>query len=379
MRSRIAVGLIIGTFCAAPASAQALGWASENLSGPGGNETSLSGISCTSTSFCIASGNYYDSFFERNVGTSYSWNGKSWSNLGALSLEHIYVHDVACTSSSFCVIVGTHGEIEEEGTLALHWNGSEWKLVTTPNPGSSYPQVLESVSCTASNACTAVGWTQGAGVRESLALRWNGTSWSTQTTPNPGTVENILNGVSCTSSTHCVAVGAKSSGGGTYTTLAMTWNGTSWSTQTTPNPTGALSSTSESVSCTSSTVCEVVGVYEVMAGPLGFAMRWNGTSWSMQQVKLPPETNFGWLYGVSCTSSTFCMGVGAYEKIGKGTFTMAQKWDGTSWTAEKPANPGTSENSLSSVSCVATNWCNAAGGYFNKEGKLSPFIDHYSG
>lgn len=381
MRSRIVVGLVAGIVFALPASAQAVGWASETLSGPGGNETGLTGVSCTSTSFCMASGEYYDSFLERSVGTSYSWNGKSWLNRGSISLENIVVRDVSCTSSSFCVIVGSHGELEKEGTLALHWNGSEWKVVTTPNPGSSYPQMLESVSCTASNACTAVGWKQGAGeARESLAIRWNGTSWSAQTTPNPGTTENLLNGTSCSSSTHCVAVGAKSSGGGTYTTLAMTWNGTTWTTQTSPNPTGALTSGAEAVSCTSSTACTAVGVYEASGNvPLAFAMRWNGSSWSMQSVKLPEKGNYGWLYGVSCSSGTFCMAVGPYEDLGVGAFPMAQKWDGTSWTAEKPPNPGTSSNSLDSVSCVASNWCKAAGSYFNGEEKLTPFIEHYSG
>ncbi len=99
----------------------------------------------------------------------------------------------------------------------------------------------------------------------------------------------------------------------------------------------------------------------------------------MQQVKLPGETNFGWLDGVSCVSSTFCMAVGAYEKIGKGTFTMAQKWNGTSWTAEKPATPGASFNRLKDISCTSSTWCKAAGYYFNGEGNSTPFLDHFSG
>jgi hypothetical protein len=379
MRVRFAVGLVAAAMLTVPASAQAVGWASETLSGPGGNDTELTGISCTSTSFCMASGNYFDGFLERNVGTSYSWNGKSWSNLGGIGLENVFLTDVSCTSSSFCVMVGSHGELEEEGTLALHWDGAEWKVVTTPNPGGSFPQMLESVSCTASNACTAVGSKREAGERETLAIRWNGTSWSAQTTPNPGGTENLLNGVSCSSSTHCVAVGAKSSGGGTFTTLAMTWNGTTWTTQTSPNPGGATSAGAEAVSCTSSTVCTAVGVYEVSGAPLGFPMHWNGSTWSLQPVKLPEKGNYGWLYGVSCTSGPFCMAVGPYEDLGVGVFPMAQKWNGASWTVEKPPNPGTTSNFLASVSCVASNWCKAAGSYTNGEENIIPFIEHFSG
>ncbi|MEA2314573.1 MAG: hypothetical protein QOI03_1265, partial [Solirubrobacteraceae bacterium] len=46
--------------------------------------------------------------------------------------------------------------------------------------------VLSGVSCTTASACTAVGYyVNSAGTRLTLAERWNGTSWATQTTPNP--------------------------------------------------------------------------------------------------------------------------------------------------------------------------------------------------
>jgi hypothetical protein len=372
---RLTAVLIVTWLFFVPSSAYGLGWASEILSPEAGaDETRLEAVSCSSSSFCTTPGWSVFEGFEtvQTYGLYYNWNGSSWSSIGGLPEGDVDVSGASCTSSSFCVAVGAY---EKEGwTYAVHWNGTKWSLVSTPNPGVNQNR-LDGVSCTSSSACTAVGsdeWGQ-----KTVAMRWNGTSWSTQTTPNPGTT-NDLNGVSCTSSIHCVAVGSKTSSG-SETTLAMTWNGSSWTTQTTPNPTGALSASVEAVSCTSSTFCVAVGVYHVTAGPLPFAMHWDGTSWSLKSVKLPAETNFGWLEGVSCTSGTFCMGVGVYEKIGQGTFTMAQKWNGTNWTAEKPANPGKSFNELKAVSCTASNWCKAAGFYLNGESVLSPFIDHFSG
>jgi hypothetical protein len=371
---RLVAALVLVSALSVPASAHGLGWASETLPPPAFSEaTRLEAVSCSSSSFCSAPGWYTIEGFEETIhsyGTYYNWNGSSWSSAGSLPEADLIVSGASCTSSSFCVAVGDY----EKGswTYAAHWNGTKWTLVSTPNPNFSENH-LDGVSCTSSTACTAVG--NGAG--ETIAMRWNGTSWSTQTTPNPGT-PNKLKGVSCTSATHCVAVGSKTSSG-TEVTLAMTWNGTTWTTQTTPNPTGALSASAEAVSCTSSSFCVAVGVYHASNGPLPFAMHWNGTSWSLQSVKLPGETNFGWVEGVSCTSSTFCMGVGAYEKIGLGTFTMAQKWNGTSWAAEKPANPGKAFNELKAVSCTASNWCKAAGFYINGESVISPFTEHFSG
>lgn len=65
---------------------------------------------------------------------------------------------------------------------------------------------------------------------ETLALHWDGTSWSTLASPNPGgtsaTTYNALNGVIAKSATNAWAVGGYTKG----TTLVLRWNGTSWST-----------------------------------------------------------------------------------------------------------------------------------------------------
>ena len=63
-----------------------------------------------------------------------------------------------------------------------------------PNPALN--TALNAVSCTAANACTAVGG-------QGIALAWNGSVWSSQQTPTA----SVLRGVSCTSATVCTAVG----------------------------------------------------------------------------------------------------------------------------------------------------------------------------
>ena len=74
---------------------------------------------------------------------------------------------------------------------------------------------------------------------------------------------SVLQGVSCTSATACTAVGDYVNRDGTQVTLAERWNGTSWTIQSTPNPTGAQyagwTATLQGVSCTSATACTAVG------------------------------------------------------------------------------------------------------------------------
>ncbi len=67
----------------------------------------------------------------------------------------------------------------------------------------------------------------------------NGTEWFVQLTRNPGTTENFLGGVSCSSAEACITVGTDQNSASTYVSLAEHWNALEWTTQSTPNPTGA--------------------------------------------------------------------------------------------------------------------------------------------
>jgi hypothetical protein len=151
--------------------------------------------------------------------------------------------------------------------LAEHWNGSNWTVQATPNPTVIGDNVLSGVSCTSSTACTATGHYTASGLDTALAESWNGASWTIQSTPSPAGAQNSsLSGVSCTSSTNCTAVG--SSGAiGALVTLAEHWNGSSWLIQATPNPAAAHNSVLSAVACTSTPSCTAVGA---SSNALGF-------------------------------------------------------------------------------------------------------------
>jgi hypothetical protein len=68
------------------------------------------------------------------------------------------------------------------------------------------------------------------------------------------------------------------------------------------------------VSCTSATACTAVGHYQNGAGTrVTLAERWDGTSWTIQPTpSLSPNYFYTTLSGVSCTSATACTAVGAH-------------------------------------------------------------------
>jgi hypothetical protein len=341
--------------------------------------TELNDLSCwTSPSIgCTAVGERGQ--FGAEEAAAYHWNGTTWSNSPTPNLPYDELHGVSCRSDVFCAAVGTR---DLGKTLAEHWNGSAWTTQASPNPGGGDDDTsMHNVSCTATNACTAVGYAYDdvANWTTTFAMRWNGTTWSAQTTPNPADGWNHLRGVYCRSTPMCIAVGNKRHSG-VATTLAMRWNGTAWTTQSTPTPAGATWVQANAVSCSSDTACTAVGAYQVgTAEPQPFAMRWNGTSWSLQTLALPGGANGGTLEGVSCWGATSCTAVGKYV-VGINEYTLAVQWDGTAWTPQQPPNPGLYGSRLDDVVCSTTSaLCKAVGWYLDGSGAGHALAMQYDG
>jgi hypothetical protein len=225
---------------------------------------------------------------------------------------------VSCTSSTACTAVGQY--VNSSGVkvpLAERWNGKEWSLQTPAAPSGATESQLLQVACISSAVCISAGESKNSsGVLVTLAERWNGSEWSIQPTPNPsGAKESILNGVSCTSSTECTAVGHYVNSSGVRVTLAERWNGTEWSIQSTPNPSGAKESVLRgALSCTSATECTAAGNYTDSAGTeVTLVEFWNGKEWAIKTTPNPSGAKSSRLRGLSCTSSIACVGVGEYE------------------------------------------------------------------
>ena len=420
------------------------GWAIQdtpNPSGNGGNYSTLQGVSCTSSSACIAVGYYV---YSNGVnGTSDEplaerWNGSSWTIQAAATPSggtQSYFNGVSCASSSACAAVGQYrNSAGKEVTLAERWNGTGWAVQSTPNPNGAQDDFLSEVSCTASTACTAVGsyntsaggsatlaegfnpsWSVKAppnptgaqasalqavscaadssctaagfdrnstGVPVTLAERWNGTGWRIQSTPNPtGAKESYLDGVSCPSTVACTAVGYDTDGGGIPVTLAEVWNGSSWTIQSTPNPAGATASVlNGGVSCTSSSACTAVGIYRNSSGAtVTLAERWNGGSWTIQSTPNPSRAKASALNGVSCTTDSACSAAGYYTDTAGTIVTLAERWN-AGWTIQSIPNPtDANDSALNEVSCTTASTCTAIGQYHNSVGVQVTLAEVWNG
>jgi hypothetical protein len=325
---------------------------------------SLGSVSCWSPQSCIAVG--FDSSAEPFVE---AWSGGSWYTQIVPKPKVTDLNAVSCPAKSNCLAVGSIVRNGVAQTLAEHWNGISWTIQRTPNPAESPRSFLLGVSCTSKSACTAVGFATRVGHQVALAERWNGKNWQIEATPSPKGKESIqLNSVSCTSSKACTAVGTYVIG-----KFAETWNGTSWKLHAVPTPTGGTQAVLEAVSCTSAKACTAVGQFNRGGKTLPLAERWNGISWKPQHA-VPGGTSSAFS-SVSCTAANVCTAVG-----NAGSTAVAETWNGKSWAVQGVQSPvlGSDAFGLNSVWCNSPIACMSVGNYVSTSATQLIFAEQYS-
>jgi hypothetical protein len=127
--------------------------------------------------------------------------------------------------------------------LIKHWNGQTWTNVVAPNVGPFVNQ-LQSVSATSRNDVWAVGYHQAvfgtSQVNQTSVLHWNGSAWSVVDSPNNSQLNNYLFGVAGLGAVHAWAVGFWDNGT-QLLTMIQHWDGLTWSVvPSTPDPSDAI-------------------------------------------------------------------------------------------------------------------------------------------
>jgi hypothetical protein len=259
---------------------------------------------------------------------------------------------------------------------------------TAPAGAASSPSSqLHAVSCTSATFCMAAGEYATSSGGATLAERWNGKTWSVVASPNPASSTfSRLYGVSCTSPSNCIAVGSQYNATTKVAkTLVELWNGKKWSIGAdaviTGAPTGAFL---YGVACTSTTFCFAVGQRSV-SGSVGttvLAERWNGHSWAIVTTPKVANARYLRLDAVSCTSTQRCDAVGYYLPPNAGPVPLTEHWNGNAWTVVPSATTGElgEGDLLVSVSCASPSNCIAAGEYeLGGVGRPATFVERWTG
>jgi hypothetical protein len=181
-------------------------------------------------------------------------------------------------------------------TLILHWNGTSWTKLPSPNPGGTRNNNdLNGVAATASNDAWAAGeFANGSG--HPLLLHWDGKKWTAATSPSFRDGDD-LKAVGASSRSNVWAVGESFAGDGSRP-VTLHWNGTRWSRVATPNlPSGFPPNNLFGVAVASASSAWAVGTYRSDAAAL--ILHWNGARWSRAGGPLDPAQFSSRLFGVA--------------------------------------------------------------------------------
>lgn len=303
----------------------------------GGVQGQLSSVSCKFGG-CLAVGGYSTKDRGFLVLAEY-WSGSTWTPVplavppGPLRPS---LRAVSCVTAGQCVATGSYGKLGSfTSPLAATWDGRTWSWSRPPMRTEGPPgnRVLAGVSCVTADYCVAIGdaYDSASNSAGGFTETWDGHGWTYTSGPG-GAVE--ASGLSCTAPGYCAAAGTQDAGDAAG--YGQLLHGTHWTGPVMPWP-GGIRSNLYGVSCAGKT-CLAVGESEPSQAANGtathpVALTWNGVTWTRQST---PSGTMGTLYGVTCLTAADCIAVGS-TRGGNGTTTLSESWNGKAWTVVSTA------------------------------------------
>lgn len=221
----------------------------------------------------------------QNRRVTYHWHDGRWTMVPtAVSFDPLVygldLVDVASVSAGDAWLVGSLYRVdqgtlgERHGVHLQRWDGTRWSIVDNPLATTTGAELF-SVTVTAADDVWAVGQRRNeSGTVVPLAMHWDGTQWRVVDTPT-GATPAALAAVSGTGPDNIWAVGGQTrQADGLAIPLAMQWDGTEWRVHELPDVGNAFY---HGVYAASPTAVWAVGQF--VAGSEVYFLHWDGRSW----------------------------------------------------------------------------------------------------
>ena len=150
------------------------------------------------------------------------WNGTKWSivpspNVGS---NNNFLNSVTTVSANDVWAVGTStNNSKNDRTLTMHWDGTQWSVVSSPNVGSQTNDLFEVGAASANDIWTVGQYLNNSNVSLTLIQHWDGSKWKIVPSPNFDLGNNILQGLTVISTNDVWAVGEYANSGNIFRTL----------------------------------------------------------------------------------------------------------------------------------------------------------------
>ncbi len=168
-----------------------------------GGQAYLKDVSCTSSTWCVAVGHYFDSDTEIQ-GLMLRWNGERWQRIEKEASAGSPLGTIDCVARQKCVVGGNRGSFS--GNVMLRrWTADGWRSISARQVAGPSAE-LESLDCSTLANCLAVGKQRAGNDIVGLMVRVKGRQAQAV---SPSAFERVghLYGVTCEEAGGCFAVG----------------------------------------------------------------------------------------------------------------------------------------------------------------------------
>ena len=316
------------------------------------------------------------------IPTQHTHNASScgaWSQVASPNVGTSYnvLNGVAAISAHNVWAIGAYGNGNGSSPLIEHWSKSKWTVVSSPNIAGS----LAGIAAIAANNIWAVGENDSSNMQETLVEHWNGKAWSIISSPNFAPSGNTLAAISVVTAKDIWAVGTTTSASSTsgYQPLIEHWNGTQWSTSSSPAISGRLFS----VAAVGPNDAWAVGWVSSTNDIQILTEHWNGSAWSVV-TSSGPGLAINRLNGVAAISAhnVWAVGEDTNSSAPSAEFNpLIEHWNGSSWSVVTSTLQGTSDL-LNGIAAVSSRNIWVVGDYRSGIDPMGPYftlIEHWNG
>lgn len=224
-------------------------------------------------------------------------------------------------------------------TLTEHFDGANWTIIPSPNPGPSI-NVLQAITSLRHDDAWAVGQTSSLSVTPvPLIERWDGQAWTVDTS-GPSVPGGILYGITAIAPADIWSVGVQ--GGQNWQLLTEHFDGSRWYRRFAPT----VGVTPQFFAVSAGASNDVWAVGETFDGHDGFgtktlAEHWDGQRWRFVPTMSPSNRNY--FFAVKAFSSTDVWAAGFTAPPSSKGHALIEHWDGSTWSVvPNPAGTGPS-------------------------------------
>jgi hypothetical protein len=360
-----------------PKTPSAGGWTVQTAQRFGSSDNSLGAVAASSADDVWAVGDYLPDAGSANPDATLSFaehfDGTSWTAVPTPNVGPNFnaFYGVAASQGQAWAVGTNLDDQYDNRALIESWNGSKWSVDDNPQPGSQR-DMLFGASATSPSDVWAVGAQQDVGgAFQTLVEHWDGSEWSAISVPNPGTNGDLLYGVDAASTDNVWVVGQQLSSQGPDQALIEHWNGQTWSVAATPTISSGTTMLN-AVTVQGQDVFAVGQTDSPAGGGQPLVEENDGTAWQIDSL---PADGSDWtsLWGVAA-SSDGVWAVGTFVDLTTDNSDPLLLHDvGGVWSLDAGPAPGSGSNILGGVASTGNQlW---AAGMFDNGGNERPYIE----